>query len=115
MKRALLVAAVLLAATVYSLKPAPVTAQASDAYLGQIMLFAGNFAPTGWALCEGQTLPIAENTALFAILGTTYGGNGTTTFCLPDLRDAQAPLRPKGSTVGPVYVIALRGVFPSRS
>ncbi|MGY2046547.1 phage tail protein [Methylobacterium sp. JK268] len=55
-------------------------------YIGQIMLFAGTFAPKGWAFCQGQILPIAQNQALFAILGTTYGGNGTTTFALPDLR-----------------------------
>jgi microcystin-dependent protein len=61
-------------------------AQAQDAYLGEIRLFAGNFAPNGWMKCEGQLLPIATNQALYAILGTTYGGNGQTTFALPDLR-----------------------------
>ena len=55
-------------------------------YLGAIVLFAGNFAPRGWALCQGQLLPISQNTALFSILGTTYGGDGRTTFALPDLR-----------------------------
>lgn len=49
-------------------------------------MFGGNFAPRGWAFCNGQILPIAQNTALFSILGTTYGGNGQTTFALPDLR-----------------------------
>lgn len=49
-------------------------------------MFAGNFAPIGWALCNGQTMPISQNTALFSILGTTFGGNGTTTFNLPDLQ-----------------------------
>lgn len=49
-------------------------------------MFGGNFAPRGWAFCDGQLLPIAQNTALFSILGTTYGGDGTTTFGLPDLR-----------------------------
>src|SRR2546421_10050705 len=58
----------------------------SDAMIGTIALFAGNFAPRGWALCQGQILSIAQNTALFSILGTTYGGNGQTTFALPDLR-----------------------------
>lgn len=57
-----------------------------DPYLGEIRMFAGNFAPNGWALCNGQLLPIQQNQALFAILGTTYGGNGVTTFALPDLR-----------------------------
>lgn len=54
--------------------------------IGEIRLFAGNFAPRGWAFCDGQVLSIAQNTALFSILGTTYGGNGQTTFALPDLR-----------------------------
>lgn len=54
--------------------------------LGEIKLFAGNFAPKGWYTCEGQTLSIAQNTALFSLLGTTYGGDGMTTFKLPDLR-----------------------------
>ena len=55
-------------------------------YIGDIYIFAGNFAPRGWALCNGQLLAIAQNQALFSILGTTYGGNGQTTFALPDLR-----------------------------
>lgn len=54
--------------------------------IGQIMLFGGNFAPRGWAFCDGQLLEIASHDALFAILGTTYGGDGSTTFGLPDLR-----------------------------
>lgn len=59
-------------------------------YLGEIRPFGFNFAPRGWALCAGQILPIASNTALFSLLGTTYGGNGTTTFALPDLRSRLA-------------------------
>jgi microcystin-dependent protein len=62
----------------------------SEPFIGEIVLFAGNFAPRGWALCNGQLLPIAQNTALFSILGTTYGGNGQTTFALPDLRGRAA-------------------------
>ena len=58
----------------------------SEPFIGQVMMFAGNFAPRGWAFCQGQILSIAQNTALFSILGTTYGGNGQTTFALPDLR-----------------------------
>jgi len=57
-----------------------------DPFLGEIRMFAGNYAPTGWALCNGQILSIAQNTALFSLLGTMYGGNGQTTFALPDLR-----------------------------
>ena len=62
-------------------------------FIGQITLFAGNFAPRGWAFCNGQILSIAQNTALFSILGTTYGGNGQTTFALPDLR-GRVPMHP---------------------
>jgi microcystin-dependent protein len=58
----------------------------STPFLGELMLFCGNFAPLGWALCNGQLLSIAQNTALFSLLGTTFGGNGQTTFALPDLR-----------------------------
>ena len=57
-----------------------------DGVIGTILLFAGNFAPRGWALCHGQLISIVENQALFSILGTTYGGDGRTTFSLPDLR-----------------------------
>lgn len=62
-----------------------------DPFLGQITIFAGNFAPRGWALCDGQLLPISQYSALFSILGTTYGGDGRTTFALPDLR-GRAPI-----------------------
>ena len=55
-------------------------------YIGEIRLFAGNFAPVGWAFCEGQLMPISENDALFTLIGTTYGGDGQETFALPDLR-----------------------------
>jgi len=55
-------------------------------YIGEIRMFAGNFAPAGWMFCEGQLLPISENEALFQLIGTTYGGNGETNFALPDLR-----------------------------
>jgi microcystin-dependent protein len=57
-----------------------------DAFTGEIRLFAGTFAPMGWTTCEGQLLAISENDTLFALIGTTYGGDGTTTFALPDLR-----------------------------
>jgi len=55
-------------------------------YVGEIRMFAGNFAPAGWMFCEGQLLPISENEALFQLIGTTYGGDGESTFGLPDLR-----------------------------
>jgi microcystin-dependent protein len=70
-------------------------------YLGEIRLFGGNFAPVGWALCNGTLLSIANNDALFSLIGTTYGGDGITTFALPDLRQrigySQGTL-PGGST-----------------
>ena len=62
-----------------------------DPHLGEIMLFAGNFAPAKWAFCNGQLLPIAQNQALFSVLGTTYGGDGKVNFALPDLR-GRAPI-----------------------
>lgn len=58
----------------------------SEPFLAEVIMFAGNFAPRGWAFCQGQILSIAQNTALFSLLGTTFGGNGQTTFALPDLR-----------------------------
>lgn len=61
-----------------------------DPFIGEIVMFGGNFAPRGWALCNGQLLAISQNSALFSILGTTYGGDGRTTFALPDLRGRSA-------------------------
>src|SRR5947207_15837598 len=58
----------------------------SSPYVGEIRMFGGNFAPVGWALCQGQLLPISENDVLFNVIGTTYGGDGQNTFALPDLR-----------------------------
>jgi microcystin-dependent protein len=69
----------------------------SDSFIGQISLFAFNFAPYNWAQCAGQTLAIQQYTALFSLLGTTYGGNGTSNFCLPDLRG----IVPRGQGQGP--------------
>ncbi|MES2056446.1 MAG: tail fiber protein [Pseudomonadota bacterium] len=65
----------------------------SNPFVAEIRIFGFNFAPRGWAFCAGQILPISQNTALFSLLGTTYGGNGTSTFALPDLRD-RAPMAP---------------------
>jgi microcystin-dependent protein len=59
---------------------------AAEPFLGEIYMFGGNFAPVNWALCNGQLMSIAQNTALFSLLGTTYGGDGVSTFALPDLR-----------------------------
>lgn len=64
----------------------------TDPFLAEIRMFGGNFAPRGWALCNGQLMPISQNTALFSLLGTTYGGDGRVTFGLPNLQ-ATAPLQ----------------------
>ena len=77
------------AACVFTLMALPGSARnaaAQDPFIGEIRFVAFTFAPRGWAECNGQILPIASNTALFSLLGTTYGGNGQTTFALPDLR-----------------------------
>jgi len=118
----------------------------SEPIIGEIAIFAGNFAPRGWALCNGQLLSIDRNSSLFSILGTTYGGDGRTTFGLPDLRgripihagqgpglpnvklgqrgsssymmpyfdDKYNPVLPP-STQAVNYIIALNGIYPSRS
>jgi microcystin-dependent protein len=65
----------------------------ADPFVAEIRIFAFNFAPTGWAFCDGQLLPLSQNTALFSLLGTTYGGDGKSTFALPDLRGC-APMHP---------------------
>ena len=71
----------------------------SDQFVGEIRMFTGNFEPIGWAFCNGQVLSIAQNTALFSLLGTNYGGDGKSTFALPDLR-SRFPLH-AGSSAGP--------------
>src|ERR1041384_2126097 len=65
----------------------------SDQFVAEIRIFPFNFAPTGWAFCNGQLLPISQNTALFSLLGTTYGGDGKSTFALPDMQ-GNAPMQP---------------------
>jgi microcystin-dependent protein len=65
----------------------------SDPFVAEIRIFPFNFAPTGWAFCDGQILPISQNTALFSLLGTTYGGDGKSTFALPDMQ-GNAPMHP---------------------
>ena len=73
-------------------------------YVGEIRLFAGNFAPNGWMFCEGQTLPISENTVLFQLIGTTYGGDGESTFNLPNLA-SRVPLHMGTGPDGTTYQI----------
>jgi len=80
-----------------------------DEFIGIVKLFGGNFAPQGWAFCDGTLLSIAQNQALFALLGSQFGGDGLTTFALPNLE----PL--KSANEAPVqHIICLQGIFPSR-
>jgi microcystin-dependent protein len=96
----------------------------SNQFVAEIRIFAGNFAPTGWALCNGQLLPISQNTALFSLLGTTYGGNGTSNFALPNLQGSvplqagQGPglsLRDLGEVGGEQSVTLLQTEMPAHS
>jgi microcystin-dependent protein len=96
----------------------------ADPFMAEIRIFPYDLAPAGWAACNGQLLPIAQNTALYSVLGTTYGGNGTTTFALPDLRGAvpmhpgQGPgLSPRslGESGGAESVTLAAGAMPTHS
>jgi microcystin-dependent protein len=96
----------------------------SEPFLGQISIVGFNFAPRGWAQCNGQLIPIPQNTALFALLGTTYGGNGQTNYALPDLR-GRAPMsfgngvgltpRSLGEATGAESVTLLPGEMPTHT
>ena len=96
----------------------------SEPYIGQIIMFGGNFAPRNYALCAGQIQAISQNTALFSLLGTTYGGDGRTTFALPDLR-GRAPIhtgqgpglssRPMGQVSGEEGVTLLATQMPGHT
>jgi microcystin-dependent protein len=96
----------------------------AEPFVAEIRVFPFNFTPTGWVSCAGQLLPISEHTALFSLLGTRYGGNGKSTFAVPDLRD-RAPMHPGPSAPAAAsdskqpyltmnYCIALQGIFPQR-
>ncbi|WP_395050660.1 phage tail protein [Flavobacterium sp.] len=82
---------------------------AQDQFVGEVRLFPTNFAPIGWAKCEGQLLSISQNTALFSLLGTTYGGNGQTTFALPDLRGSMAIQPGQGPGLSLIYLGQMDG------
>jgi microcystin-dependent protein len=82
----------------------------AEPFLGEIRMFGFNFAPQGWAMCNGQTLPISQNTALFALLGTFYGGNGTTTFQLPNLQSSVAIHQGQGAGLSPYEIGQAGGV-----
>src|SRR5438309_6235228 len=96
----------------------------SNPFVAEIRIFTGNFAPKGWALCDGQLMAISQNTALFSLLGTTYGGDGKSTFALPDLQGSapmqagQGPglsLRDLGETAGEQTVTLLQTEMPAHS
>jgi microcystin-dependent protein len=96
----------------------------SNPFVAEIRIFAGNFAPKGWALCNGQLMPISQNTALFSLLGTTYGGDGKSNFALPNLQGCapmqagQGPglsLRDLGETGGEQTVTLLQTEMPSHN
>ena len=80
----------------------------AEPFIGEISMFAGNFAPRGWALCDGQLLSISSNSALFSILGTTYGGDGRSTFALPDLRGRVPIHAGRGSGLTP-HILGAKG------
>jgi len=96
----------------------------ADPFVAEIRIFPFNFAPKGWAWCDGQLLPLSQNTALFSLLGTTYGGNGKSNFALPDLQ-GRAPMHPGqgpglslhdlGETGGSETVSLLESEIPSHS
>ena len=86
----------------------------SEPLIGEIRMFAGNFVPRGWAICDGRLLSISQNSALFSVVGTAYGGDGMTTFALPDLlkHPPHDPPRPSALVR---FIIALEGAFPPRA
>lgn len=96
----------------------------ADPFVAEIRIFPFNFAPKGWAWCNGQILPISQNTALFSLLGTTYGGNGQSTFALPDM-EGNAPMHPGqgpglslhdlGETGGSQFVTLLDSEMPAHT
>lgn len=92
------------------------SAQGSEPFIGQIMWVPFNFAPKGWAECKGQTLSINQNTALFSLLGTQFGGNGQTTFALPDMQGrtimGDNDYYPTGATIGQASVSLLTTEIP---
>jgi len=83
----------------------------SDPFIGEIVMFGGSFAPRGWALCDGQLIGVSTNDALFSIIGTTYGGDGRTTFGLPDLRGRSAVHAGSGPGLPPINLGARGGVL----
>lgn len=81
-----------------------------DPFVAEIRIFSGNFAPSGWATCDGQLLPISQNTALFSLLGTTYGGDGRTTFGLPNLQGSAPMHQGQGTGLSRRYLGETGGV-----
>lgn len=82
---------------------------AAEPYIGEVSMFGGNFAPAGWALCDGSLISIANNSTLFALIGTNFGGDGVTTFGLPDLRGRTPIHMGRSATSGTTYVLGQTG------
>ena len=82
----------------------------SDQFVAEIRMFPFNFAPTGWAFCDGQLMPLSQNTALFSLLGTVYGGDGKSTFGLPDLQGNAAMQAGQGSGLSQRFLGEMSGV-----
>jgi microcystin-dependent protein len=82
-------------------------------YVGEIRMFGGNFAPAGWMTCDGQLIPISENDTLFSLIGTTYGGDGQSTFALPNLHGRVPVHQGQGPGIGQNYTLAQTGGVPS--
>ena len=115
-RKRLLSAALLIAGGLGLAVSTPQVAQAqSTPFIGEVATFAFNFCPAGWAQTLGQLLPIQTNQALFALIGTYYGGDGMTTFALPYLPPMNMSTVSGGSTMTLIRCIAVAGVFPSRS
>lgn len=97
---------------ILSLNTVQTFAGSAEPFIGEVHLMAFDYPPRGWALCRGQILNIAQNQALYSLIGTIFGGDGTTTFALPNLEEAE----PKAGepNYGMHYCIALTGIYPSR-
>jgi len=92
-----------------TITPMKASLAGSDPFLGEITIFSSNFAPRGYAFCEGQLLNISQNAALYSLLGTKYGGDGRVTFALPNLKAGEKLLN------GSRYIISLQGIYPPRN
>lgn len=103
---------ILITSLILSFNTVQTFAGATDPLIGEVHLMAFDYPPRSWALCRGQILNIAQNTALFSLIGTRFGGDGKTTFALPNLEAAEP--KPGDPNYGMHYCIALMGIYPTR-